>query len=230
MEAAQEEVKKLREVENSLFKTLKTAEDPGANMIEQATRTAELHMRETEMKADALMSEAKSRAKSIIEDAEDKARMIVDDMEDEIRQLEQVFRSLDANKSSLMSDLKMLAEDILSKLSRHEDFPADIKPHLKKAKELAREVNDNVAPVDVNKIIAHNEKKEAEASIDEMVEDSDDEETIAMVEAIDEAPEAETQKEEKVEEEPKAKTPKEEQMVEETTEKKEKGSFFDQFD
>ena len=87
-----------------------------------------------------------------------------------------------------------------------------------------------MAPVDVNKIIAHNEKKEAEASIDEMVEDSDDEETIAMVEAIDEAPEAETQKEEKVEEEPKAKTPKEEQMVEETTEKKEKGSFFDQFD
>ncbi|NVK82764.1 MAG: DivIVA domain-containing protein, partial [Cytophagia bacterium] len=157
LEASQEEVKKLREVENSLFKTLKTAEDTGANMIEQATRTAELHMRETEMKADALMSEAKSRAKSIIEDAEDKAGQIVEDMEDEIRQLEQVFRSLDANKTSLMSDLKMLAEDIISKLGRHEDFPADIKPHLKKAKELAREVNENNTPVDVNKIIAHNE-------------------------------------------------------------------------
>ncbi|WP_420387846.1 DivIVA domain-containing protein [Roseivirga sp.] len=230
LEAAQEEVKKLREVENSLFKTLKTAEDTGANMIEQATRTAELHMRETEMKADALMSEAKSRAKSIIEDAEDKARMIVDDMEDEIRQLEQVFRSMDANKSSLISDLKMLAEDILSKIGRHEDFPADIKPHLKKAKELAREVNDNVAPVDVNKIIAHNEKKEAEASIDEMVEDSDDEETIEMVEDIDEAPVAETPQEEKVKEPEAKKEPKKEEVMEDASDNKEKGSFFDQFD
>lgn len=234
LEASQEEVKKLREVENSLFKTLKTAEDTGANMIEQATRTAELHMRETEMKADALMSEAKSRAKSIIEDAEDKAGQIVEDMEDEIRQLEQVFRSLDANKSTLMTDLKMLAEDILSKLGRHEDFPADIKPHLKKAKELAREINENNTPVDVNKIIAHNEKKEAEASIDEMVEDTDDEDSIALVEDVEEAPQATDTKEVKAEqpkkEEPKAEKPKKEKVMEEVSENKEKGSFFDQFD
>lgn len=229
LEASQEEVKKLREVENSLFKTLKTAEDTGANMIEQATRTAELHMRETEMKADALMSEAKSRAKSIIEDAEDKAGQIVEDMEDEIRQLEQVFRSLDANKNSLMSDLKMLAEDIISKLGRHEDFPADIKPHLKKAKELAREVNENNTPVDVNKIIAHNEKKEAEASIDEMVEDTDDEDTIEMVEEMEETPQA-TEVKEEIVEEPKAEKTEEEEVMEDASEKKEKGSFFDQFD
>lgn len=229
LEASQEEVKKLREVENSLFKTLKTAEDTGANMIEQATRTAELHMRETEMKADALMSEAKSRAKSIIEDAEDKAGQIVEDMEDEIRQLEQVFRSLDANKNSLMSDLKMLAEDIISKLGRHEDFPADIKPHLKKAKELAREVNENNTPVDVNKIIAHNEKKEAEASIDEMVEDTDDEDTIGMVEEMEETPQA-TEVKEEIVEEPKAEKAEEEEVMEDASEKKEKGSFFDQFD
>lgn len=235
LEAAHEEVKKLREVENSLFKTLKTAEDTGANMIEQATRTAELHMRETEMKADALMSEAKSRAKSIIEDAEDRAGQIVEDMEDEIRQLEQVFRSLDANKASLMGDLKMLAEDILSKLGRHEDFPADIKPHIKKAKELAREVNENNGPVDVNKIIAHNEKKEAEASIDEMVEDTDDEDSIAMVEDIEETPQATETKEVKPEqpkpEEPNSEKPKkQEQVMEGVSENKEKGSFFDQFD
>ncbi len=64
LEASEKEVQKLREVENSLFKTLKTAEDTGANMIEQATKTAELHMKETEMRADALMSEAKNRAKN----------------------------------------------------------------------------------------------------------------------------------------------------------------------
>lgn len=238
LESAQEEVKKLREVENSLFKTLKTAEDTGANMIEQATKTAELHMRETEMKADALMSEAKSRAKSIIEDAEDKARIIVDDMEDEIRQLEQVFRSLDANKNSLMSDLKMLAEDILSKLGRHEDFPADVKPHLKKAKELSREINENDAPVDVNKIIAHNEKKEAEASIDEMVEDAEEmdsaeidaAETNNQEEPKEQSTQAKSEEKEEVYPKEKKEEPKDQEEEAVSAEKKDKGSFFDQFD
>ena len=36
LEVSENEVKKLREVESSLFKTLKTAEDTGANMIQQA--------------------------------------------------------------------------------------------------------------------------------------------------------------------------------------------------
>ena len=161
LKAAEKEVQKLREVENSLFKTLKTAEDTGTNMIEQATKTAELHLKETEMKADALISEAKSRAKSIIEDAETRARLIIEDMEDEIRQLEQVYRSLDANKNSLMSDLKLLANDILHKLNRHEDFPNDFKPHKKKAKELAREVNEsNTREEVVHEILANNETEE----------------------------------------------------------------------
>ncbi|WP_323757257.1 DivIVA domain-containing protein [Roseivirga sp.] len=142
LESAEKEVQKLREVENSLFKTLKTAEDTGANMIEHATKTADLHMKETEMKADAIMSEAKSRAKNIIEDAENRASEIVEDMEDEIRQLEQVFKSLSANKSSMMSELKMLTSDILDKIKRHEEFPADIKPILKEAKKFSREVNE----------------------------------------------------------------------------------------
>lgn len=239
LEAAENEVKKLREVENSLFKTLKTAEDTGANMIEQATKTAELHMKETEMKADALMSEAKNRAKTIIEEAENKSRSIVDDMEDEIRQLEQVYRSLDANKISLMSDLKMLAEDILTKINRHEDFPADIKPHLKKAKEVSRELtNTQSKPVDVDQIIVENEKKAAEASIDEMVEDATDEtevlEEIDVPEVETPAPEIEAEAEMPVAEEeiPAPETTREEASVaEEVPEKeKEKGSFFDQFD
>lgn len=242
LEAAENEVKKLREVENSLFKTLKTAEDTGANMIEQATKTAELHMKETEMKADGLMSEAKSRARSIIEDAENKSRIIIDDMEDEIRQLEQVFRSMDANKTSLMSDLKMLAEDILTKIGRHEDFPADIKPHLKKGKELSREVNDNTGkPVDVEKIIVENEHKAAEASIDEMVEEPTDEIEVEPIMAEEETtseevpPAVEEVKgpAEEVEEPESTDNAKAEAATvedEASDEDKEKGSFFDQFE
>jgi cell division initiation protein len=163
LEAAEKEVMKLREVENSLFRTLKTAEDTGANMVEQANKTAQLHMRETEMKADALMSEAKHRAKSIIEDAENRAGAIIEDMEDEIRQLEQIFRSLNANKDSVMSELKNLSTDIMDKLKRHNDFPADIKPILKEARKLSREVNDsNIQDKALSEMLDSGNKKEEE--------------------------------------------------------------------
>ena len=46
MDASEREVSKLREVESSLYKTLKTAEDTGANVVEQARKTAELHLKE----------------------------------------------------------------------------------------------------------------------------------------------------------------------------------------
>ena len=42
LEASEREVSKLREVETSLFKTLKTAEDTGANVVDQAKKSAVL--------------------------------------------------------------------------------------------------------------------------------------------------------------------------------------------
>lgn len=61
LEATEREVTKLREVESSLYKTLKTAEDTGANVIEQARMSADLHMRESQMQAEAMLNEAKTQ-------------------------------------------------------------------------------------------------------------------------------------------------------------------------
>ena len=80
LDATQKEVEKLREVENSLFKTLKTAEDTGANMIDQATKAAKLHMRETEIKAEALLNDARNKAKAMIEEAEARTKGTMEDM------------------------------------------------------------------------------------------------------------------------------------------------------
>ena len=228
LESSVKEVQKLREVENSLFKTLKTAEDTGANMIEQATKTAELHMKETEMNADALMSEAKSRAKSIIEDAENRAKMIIDDMEDEIRQLEQVYRGLDANKISMMSELKNLANDIFDKLNRHNDFPTDIKPHLKKAKELSREVNESNTQDEAVRSMLKRPVNEPKPVVEERHEAP----VVAEEPATEpEAPVVESPDVE-MSQEPEAPQVSEQIPAEgdDSEEDKEKGSFFDQFD
>ncbi|WP_339606622.1 DivIVA domain-containing protein [uncultured Roseivirga sp.] len=235
LESAEKEVQKLREVENSLFKTLKTAEDTGANMIEHATKTADLHMKETEMKADALMSEAKSRAKNIIEDAENKASTIVDDMEDEIRQLEQVFKSLSANKESMMSELKMLTADILDKIKRHEEFPADIKPILKEAKKFSREVNETPRGGEekkVHEILApKTPEKIAAAPVEEEKEEEPIDENLTNLDLADVADEHEKEANESAEgflgvDLKKEKEP----QKEEAPSVDKKGSFFDRVD
>ncbi|TRX53797.1 DivIVA domain-containing protein [Fulvivirga sp. M361] len=118
LESSEKEVGKLREVENSLFKTLKTAEDTGANMIDQATRTAELHMRETQMKSEAMINDAKSKARDMIEEAELRSKHAIDDMEDRIRSLALLHRNLENIRDDLVSDIKSFASDALDKVDR----------------------------------------------------------------------------------------------------------------
>src|SRR5688572_25779506 len=57
LEVANRDVQKMREVESSLYKTLKTAEDTGNNMMEQASKSAELQLREAQLKADQLLND-----------------------------------------------------------------------------------------------------------------------------------------------------------------------------
>ncbi|MBS1559644.1 MAG: DivIVA domain-containing protein, partial [Bacteroidetes bacterium] len=87
LEATEREVNKLREVESSLFKTLKTAEDTGANVIDQANKTAELILRENQLNADALINEAKTRAKNTIEEAEAISKQMLAEMEERLKTL-----------------------------------------------------------------------------------------------------------------------------------------------
>ena len=87
LDAAEREVAKLREVETSLYKTLKTAEDTGANVVDQARKAAELHLREAQISADALLNEAKGKAKNVIEEADETSRQLLGEMEDKLKEL-----------------------------------------------------------------------------------------------------------------------------------------------
>ncbi|MEM7108588.1 MAG: DivIVA domain-containing protein [Bacteroidota bacterium] len=118
LNSSEKEVEKLREVENSLFKTLKTAEDTGANMIDQATKTAELHMRETQIKSEAMINDAKAKAKDMIEEAELRSKNATDKMEDRVRSLAQVYRNLENLRDDLLSDIRSFAGDAVEKVER----------------------------------------------------------------------------------------------------------------
>lgn len=141
-ESTEREIQKLREVENSLYKTLKTAEDTGANVIEQARKAADLHLRESQMRAEALMNEAKSRAKDTIEESEMRAKQIIADMEDRLKALIDQYKKLETTREDLVSDLKRLASEVMEKVERarnaSKDFDAD--HHLSMVKREAKKI------------------------------------------------------------------------------------------
>jgi len=142
LEATEREVTKLREVESSLYKTLKTAEDTGVHVIEQARQTAELHMRESQLKADAILNEAKAKAKDTIEESDGKAKEIVAEMEDRMKMLVENYKKLDTSRENLLADLKRLGNETIERVERArnqtKDFDAD--QHLSMAKREAKKI------------------------------------------------------------------------------------------
>ncbi len=160
--SSEKEVEKLREVESSLFKTLKTAEDTGANMIEQANKTAELHLRETQMTADALLNEAKTKARNILEESENDSRRIMDDLERQIHEMHQIFKDIQNQKDSLISEIRHLSNDSLERISKLEARTStlDIEGQLKQLKRHGSAIIEPVSstsPIQAEK--AENTKK-----------------------------------------------------------------------
>ena len=170
LDQAEKEVQKLREVENSLFKTLKTAEDTGANLIDQANKAAELHMKETDMQAEALLSESKSKAKGILERAELQAKEMIEEMQEALKDLEKNYRSLENQRDNLLAELKILSSDIMERLDRtnRQNTPFKVEDHMKRVRDMVREseqrINeqklDSVDEKMINKIPEINPKDE----------------------------------------------------------------------
>ncbi len=128
-ESTEREIQKLREVENSLYKTLKTAEDTGASVIDQAKKAADLNIRESQLKADGIMNEAKMKAKDTIEESEVRARQIIADMEERLKALVDNYKKMESTREDMVSELKRLASEVMEKVERSrnmtKDFDAD---------------------------------------------------------------------------------------------------------
>jgi cell division initiation protein len=143
---AEKEVQKLRDVESSLYKTLKTAEDTGANLVDQANKAAELHMRETQMNAEMLLNQAKSKAKGIIEQAEEEAKEIIAEVQDGVKELENNYKTLESYREQAVRDLKNLVKEIVEKLNRMDKQKSEFKmaDQIKRVRDLARKSEKSI--------------------------------------------------------------------------------------
>lgn len=146
LKQAEKEVAKLREVETSLYKTLKTAEDTGANVIDQANKAAELHMKETKMNAEALLSESKNKARAMIEQAEMEARQIIEELQDAVKGIEQNHRDIENHRQNALQELKNLSVTLIEKVERNTGESKEFKfdDYVKRVKKLARESEERI--------------------------------------------------------------------------------------
>ena len=123
LEHAQQDVQKMREVESSLYRTLKTAEDTGHNITEQAQRDADLRIREAQFQAESILSEARQRARTVVDESYQQAEKTVADMQREVTGLGQECQRLEQQLDGLVRDLHHLASDALDKVEKARNRP-----------------------------------------------------------------------------------------------------------
>lgn len=126
LEASDKEVNKLREVENTLFKTLQTAESTGNTIMEQANRQAELELKDAGMKAEKMVEQARSQAQQTVEQAERRSEAIVREMQEELKELAQRFRELENYRDDIINSLRGLSGEIIDKTDRFKKHQPEV--------------------------------------------------------------------------------------------------------
>ncbi|HSY60370.1 MAG TPA: DivIVA domain-containing protein [Cytophaga sp.] len=147
LDQADREVSRLREVESSLFKTIKNAEDTGASLIDHAQRQSDLHMREAQMNAEAIMSEARNRARKTVEEGEVEARTLVAKLIDEVTTLQKEYAEIEFKKQHAIQEIQALGEGLLDRVQREKTKPSRVETEqrIEKVIDAAKSINTNIA-------------------------------------------------------------------------------------
>ncbi|HRI80378.1 MAG TPA: DivIVA domain-containing protein [Cyclobacteriaceae bacterium] len=138
LETCEREIAKLREVETSLFKTLKTAEDTGANVVGQANKEAQLLLKEAQLQAEAVLNEARDKAKNTVEEADATSKQWLGEMEDNLKALVVQYKAIEAQRNNLIDDLKRLANEVMDRAERVKQTEFNADDHLNFAKREAK--------------------------------------------------------------------------------------------
>lgn len=120
LELAEKELGKLKEVEMTLFRTLKTAEDTSTQITDQANKAAEQYLAEARQKADEMLAEARKKSALMVQDAENQARFLKDNILNDLKTLEHDFKALESYKENLAIQIRTLAGNAIDSVDRFE--------------------------------------------------------------------------------------------------------------
>lgn len=142
LEMSEKELGKLKEVEMTLFRTLKTAEDTSTQITDQATKAGDQYMNEAKQKADEILADARKRSALMVQDAQNQARYLKDNILNDLKTMEYDFKALETYKENLALQIRALASGAVDSVDRFEKKFA--KQNLKgKIDEVATQITDD---------------------------------------------------------------------------------------
>lgn len=113
LDMAEKEAAKFREIQMTLIKTLKTAEDTGNMITEQANFQAEKSLQDAANKSEQILTEAYAEANRLKEETDSEIRQMKEGISVEIQALERNCRTLEHYRNTLLVQLKTLANTTL---------------------------------------------------------------------------------------------------------------------
>ncbi|TDB65336.1 DivIVA domain-containing protein [Arundinibacter roseus] len=120
LEIAEKELNKLRDVEMTLFRTLKTAEDTSSQITDQANKAAEKYLLESRQKSDEMLVETRRKAAMLVQDAENEAKFIKEEIINELKNQERDFKTMEKYRDNLIVQLKSLVNNTNETVERFE--------------------------------------------------------------------------------------------------------------
>jgi len=176
LEIAEKEIVRMKEIESSLFKMLKAAEDAQQNINAKAESEANLITEKAHHDAEEITNEAQKKADMIISESENKAKFLVEEAVNDLKNYERDFKAMERYKDYLVVELKSFANDALDKVTKFEER-INIRTTEAKLNELDTKVAEKVAQHSlVNQIISEPSSIKGEPEIDfEPASDFDDE-------------------------------------------------------
>jgi len=120
LEYAEKELAKLKDIESTLFRTLKAAEDTSKLIEKEAHENAEKRIEESRVAANDLVSEAEQRTSQIIKLTEDRLSKFKEDFAQEVKVQERDFRAIENFRDNLIVQLSSLANSALETVERFE--------------------------------------------------------------------------------------------------------------
>lgn len=120
LEYAEKELSKLKDIESTLFRTLKSAEDASRQIEKEANENAEQRIAEAQDKANSLVEEAEQRTSQVIRETEEKLERFKKEFVAEVKLQERDFRAIENFRDNLIVQLASLANSTIETVERFE--------------------------------------------------------------------------------------------------------------
>jgi cell division initiation protein len=181
LEYAEKELSKLKDIESTLFRTLKSAEDVSRQIEKEANDNAEKRIAEARETANTLVAEAEQRTNQVVKETEEKLERFKKDFAAEVKLQERDFRAIENFRDNLIVQLASLANNTIETVERFEQ-KYDKESVLNKMDEIKQHISEIEIP---RKPSFPSEIKEHENVVEEAQVILNEEEPEVAFEVID---------------------------------------------